>query len=112
MSRRAVFASLIALGAASGAAQAADEGPRLVNNNGSQEVAYGAGRDNVVGGAFATVTGGSDYPVYSAAPGARTEPVGPAAALVGGGENAQVVYAAPAAANTATASRSRLSPRG
>ena len=61
MSRKAVFASLIALGAASaGAARAADEGPYLVNRNGTQEVVYGTHANNVVGGAFATITGGGE----------------------------------------------------
>jgi hypothetical protein len=73
MIRNAVFASLIALGAA-GAAQAADPGPRLVNVNGSQEVVYGSQpAGNVVGGAFASISGGGDNLVYRAAPGARTE---------------------------------------
>ena len=73
MFRKAVFASMIALSAASGAAQAADEGPYLVNRNGSQEVVYGPQRGNVVGGAYATIVGGGDNTTYYAAPGARFE---------------------------------------
>jgi len=65
MFRKAVFASLIALGAAGGAAQAADQGPYLVNRNGNQEVVYGPQHDNVVGGAYATITGGGDDEVIT-----------------------------------------------
>lgn len=98
MFRNAAFASLIVLGTAAGAAQAADGEPRLVNRNGSQEVVYEQGRDNIVGGAYATIAGGGDNTVYSAAPGARTEAAAPVARLVGGGDNAQVIYTAPAGA--------------
>lgn len=109
MIRNAVFASLIALGAA-GAAQAADPGPRLVNVNGSQEVVYGsAPTGNVVGGAFASISGGGDNLVYRANPGsARTEA---ATGLVARLENVngeqRVVYgpAASAASGTLLAGR-------
>ena len=65
MFRKTAFASLIALGnavaTASGAAQAADGGPQLVNRNGSQEVVYDQDRRaNIVGGAFAAITGGGE----------------------------------------------------
>jgi hypothetical protein len=103
MFRNTVFASLIALGAgaaAGTAAQAADYGPRLVNRNGSQEVVYdrAAARDNVVGGAFATITGGGDNLTYSAAPGARTEEPALVGTLQGGGDDEAITYAAPAQA--------------
>ena len=99
MFRKAVFASLIALGAAAagGAAQAADEGPYLVNRNGNQEVVYGSQADNVVGGAYATITGGGDNTTYYAAPGARFEEPRLVGRLVGGGNNEQVIYTAPTA---------------
>ena len=97
MFRKAVFASLIALGAASGAAQAADEGPYLVNRNGNQEVVYGSQANNVVGGAFATITGGGDNTTYQAAPGARFEEPRLIGRLTGGGNNEQLTYTAPAA---------------
>ena len=99
MFRKAVFASLIALGAASaGVAQAADEGPFLVNRNGSQEVVYDSPRGNVVGGAYASITGGGDNTTYQAAPGARVEEPRLIGRLTGGGDDEQVTYTAPAAA--------------
>lgn len=98
MFRKIAFASLIAMGAAAGAAQAADGEPRLVNRNGSQEVVYEQGRGNIVGGAYATITGGGDNTAYRAAPGARTETAAPVGRLIGGGDDAQVVYTAPAGA--------------
>ena len=112
MFRKAALAPLVALGAAACTAPASGGGPRLVNRNGDQEVVYAAPRrGNVVGGAYAAVTGGSDYPVYSAAPGARTEEVGPVGTLVGGGENVQAVCTAPPAVDTATTAR-RGAPGG
>jgi hypothetical protein len=98
MFRKAVFASLIALGgAAGGAAQAADEGPYLVNRNGNQEVVYGSRPDNVVGGAFATITGGGDNTTYQAAlGGARFEEPRLIGRLSGGGDDEAITYAAPA----------------
>ena len=113
MFRKAVFASLIALGAAGGAAQAADQGPYLVNRNGNQEVVYGPQHDNVVGGAYATITGGGNFQTYTAAPGARTESQDLAATLSGGGDNEVITYGVPAAqGNTATALRLRPSHGG
>ena len=108
MIRNAVFASLIALGAA-GAAQAAETGPRLVNQGGSQEVVYGQEPNgNVVGGAFATITGGGDNRVYHAAPGARTEAgTGLVGRVVNVNGETRVVYA-PA---TQAASATRLAAR-
>ena len=102
MFRKAVFASLIVFGAAAGAtAQAADDGPYLVNRNGNQEVVYGPQRDNVVGGAYATITGGGDNTTYQAAPGARFEQPRFVGRLIGGGNNEQVVYTAPAQSDAA-----------
>ncbi len=109
MFRNAVFASLIALGAASAAtgaaAQTADEGPRLVNRNGTQEVVYGPRPGNVVGGAHATITGGGDNTTYRAAPGARTEEPALIGRLSGGGDDEVVTYTVPAQA-------ARLGARG
>ena len=102
MFRNIAFASLIALGGA-GAAQAADNGPWLVNRNGSQEVVYARPSDNVVGGAYATVTGGGDNTVYSAAPGARTEDSALVGRLSGGGDNEVITYSPPARASASTA---------
>ena len=94
MLRNTVFASLIALGAAgAAAAQAADNGPQLVNRNGSQEVVYGDARTgNIVGGAYATITGGGDNAVYRAAPGAHTEEPALVGRLSGGGDNEVITY--------------------
>jgi hypothetical protein len=106
MFRKTAFASLIALGAAAGAAQAADNGPQLVNRNGSQEVVYDhAPRNNVVGGANATITGGGDNMTYRAAPGARTEEPALIGRLSGGGDDEVITYTAPAQA-------ARLGARG
>ncbi len=97
MFRKTAFASLFALGAAAGAAQAADNGPQLVNRNGSQEVVYDqALRDNVVGGAVAAITGGGDDMTYHAAPGARTEEPALIGRLSGGGDDEVITYTAPA----------------
>lgn len=108
MFRKTVFASLIALGAAAsaGAAQAADDGPQLVNRNGSQEVVYddGTTRANVVGGAHATITGGGDNLTYRAAPGARSEEPALIGRLSGGGDDETITYAAPAPARRAASS--------
>ena len=108
MIRNAVFATLIALGAA-GAAQAADRGPWLVNEGGSQEVVYGtAPAGNLVGGAFATISGGGDNLAYRAAPGGRTEAgTGLVARLENVNGNQRVVYgpAAPAASASRLAAR-------
>ncbi len=104
MFRKAVFASLIALGAASaGVAQAADEGPFLVNRTGSPEVVYDSPRGTVVGGAHAPVAGGGDPPTARAAPGARVEEPRLIGRLTGGGNNEQVTYTAPAEAPAAQA---------
>ena len=106
MFRKTAFASLIALGAATGAAQATDNGPQLVNRNGSQEVVYDqAPRDNVVGGAVATITGGGDNMTSRAAPGARTEEPALIGRLSGGGDDEVITYTAPVRA-------ARLGARG
>ena len=96
MFRKTVFASLIVLGAAAGGvAQAADNCPQLVNRNGTQEVVYDGQSRNVVGGAYATITGGGDDTVYSAAPGARTEESAFVGQLSGGGDDEVITYSAP-----------------
>ena len=103
MFRKTAFASLIALGnavaTASGAAQAADGGPQLVNRNGSQEVVYDGTSRNVVGGAHATITGGGENTTYQAAPaGARFEEPRLIGRLSGGGEDETLTYTLPAQA--------------
>lgn len=100
MIRNIAFASLIALGAATGVAQAADNYPRIVNRNGNQEVVYDEPSRNVVGGAFATITGGGNNQTYSAAPGARTEEPSLVGRLSGGGDNEVISYSAPARLGT------------
>ena len=110
MIRNTVFASLIAFGAAAGVAQAQDNAPRLVNQNGSQEVVNEQAGDNIVGGAFARITGGGNFQTYSAAPGARTERQDDlVATLSGGGDNEVITYAAPTSA-TSSSYALRLSP--
>ncbi len=100
------LAAAVAMGATGCAARAGDDGPRLVNRNGDQEVVYARPSDaNVVGGAYAAIAGGGDNLVYNAAPGARLQEPGLVARLIGGGDNAQVAYAAPPAAGTMTAAR-------
>lgn len=100
MFRKTVFASFLVLGAVvTAGAQAAEGEPQLVNRNGSQEVVYGGAlRNNVVGSAFATVTGGGDDLVYGAAPGARAEAPELVGRLSGGGDDEAITYAAPARA--------------
>jgi len=104
MFRKTAFASLIALGnavaTASGAAQAADGGPQLVNRNGSQEVVYDGDRSaNIVGGAFAAISGGGENTTYQAAPaGARFEEPRLIGRLSGGGEDETLTYTLPAQA--------------
>ena len=95
MFRTTAFAALIALGGAA-AAQAADQGPQLVNRNGNQEVVYDDGTliptGNIVGGAHATITGGGDNTLYRAAPGGRTEEPALVGRLVNRNGNQDVVY--------------------
>jgi hypothetical protein len=45
-----------------------------------------------VGGAYATITGGGDNTLYSAAPGARTEEPALVGRLSGGGDNEVITY--------------------
>jgi hypothetical protein len=99
MIRNALIASVIALGAA-GAAQAQDRGPQLVGGGENAQVIYGEPSRNVVGGGFASLSGGANNLRITYGPGVVTEaPDGTVARLVGGGENAQLVHeqVAPAA---------------
>ena len=70
---------------------------------------------NVVGGAYASITGGGENTTYAAVPGsARFEQPRLIGRLIGGGNNAQVVYTAPQQPDgtlTATA-RPVAGPRG
>ncbi len=104
--RKTALASLIALSVAACTAQASDDGPRLVNRNGDQEVVHARPpRGNVADGAHAAIAGGGEDMVHSAAPGARVGEPRLVGRLAGVGEDARVVYAAPPAADTVTAAR-------
>jgi hypothetical protein len=59
MSRNALIASVVALGAA-GAAQAQDGGPRLIGSGADAQVVYAEPSRNLVGGGVATTCGSSD----------------------------------------------------
>ncbi|GGC28934.1 hypothetical protein GCM10011504_03880 [Siccirubricoccus deserti] len=92
MFRNALFASLIALGAA-GVAQAQDAGPRLIGGGDNTQLVYGRTSSNLVGGGGASIIGGGDDLRITYGRDATTEVAsGLAAELVGGGENAQLVY--------------------
>lgn len=98
MIRTALFASAIAF-ASFGAAQAQDNGPRLIGGGADAVVVYDAPSRNLAGGGFATIIGGGENQRLAYAPGPTAQtPSGLVAEMVGGGENRQVVYrAAPAA---------------
>ena len=123
MFRKTVFASLIALGnavaTASGAAQAADQGPQLVNRNGSQEVVYDQGRRaNVVGGAFADHhrRRREHRPTRPRRPAPASRSRGSSAGFQGGGDDETITYTLPAAGrrarlNTGSRGAALSSPR-
>ena len=112
MIRNALFASMIALGALGSAAQAADAGPRLVNQGGTQEVAYGEQSRNVIGGASASLTGGGDDLQITYGPRVTTEAdVGLAARVENVNGELQVVYGPAASSGTMMAGRTDQ-PRG
>jgi hypothetical protein len=92
MIRNALIASVIALGTL-GAAQAQDNGPRLVGGGDNAEVVYAVPSHNVVGGGAATITGGGDNLRIAYGSGTTTQQQrGLVAELHGGGDNAQLVY--------------------
>jgi hypothetical protein len=92
MLRKALFASLIALGTA-GIAQAQDAGPWLIGGGENAQVVYAVPGNNVVGGAAASISGGGENTqiAYGQLPAAHRQS-SMTAELVGGGKNAQVVY--------------------
>ncbi|MFC7475435.1 hypothetical protein ACFQS7_13775 [Dankookia sp. GCM10030260] len=97
MFRTTLFASAVAL-ATLGAAQAQDNGPRLIGGGPDAVVAYAEPSRNVVGGGLARIIGGGENQrlAYAADPTTQA-PSGLVAEVVGGGENRQLVYrAAPA----------------
>jgi len=96
MIRNALFAGLLAFGAA-GAAQASDV--RISGGGDNQTIEYigPAPHENVLGGAVATVTGGGSNAEYSAQR-VETTQAGRDVRLVGGGDNASLVVRQPAGA--------------
>ncbi|MDB5374022.1 MAG: hypothetical protein JWP04_2664 [Belnapia sp.] len=94
MFRNTVFASIIALGAA-GAAQAQDNGPRLVGGggDGGPRIEYVVPSRNVVGGGDARLVGDSSSRslAYSGQTQAQA-PSGLVAQVIGGGNERQLVY--------------------
>ncbi len=92
MIRKALFAALIALAAASS--------PALASGSGDNGALARAGSGSVVGGGVVTLSGGGDNQTFTyAAPHAPQS--GWIASLNGGGDNAQVTYA-PAAPSMST----------
>ena len=92
MIRNALIASILAVGAI-GAAQAQDNGPRLVGGGDNAEVVYSVPSHNVVGGGAATITGGGDNLRIAYGSGVTTqEQRGLVAELIGGGNDKQLVY--------------------
>jgi hypothetical protein len=113
MFRNALFASLIALGAA-GAAQAQDHGPRLVGGGTDAQVVYAEPSRNLVGGGVASLSGGGDDRQIAYGPNPVTEaPATAIARLVGGGVDAQVIYEQPQASAASMLATGRgAQPRG
>jgi hypothetical protein len=92
MIRNVLIASIIAFGAI-GAAQAQDNGPRLVGGGDNAEVVYSVPSHNVVGGGAATITGGGDNLRIAYGSGVTTqEQRGLVAELIGGGNDKTIVY--------------------
>jgi hypothetical protein len=94
MTRNTVFASLIALTAA-GAAQAQDNGPRLVGGgaDGGPRVEYVTTSENVVGGGYARITGEANNRTLAYSSQTTAQHGGSyVAQLVGGGREQALVY--------------------
>jgi hypothetical protein len=107
MFRNALIASVIALGTI-GAAQAQDNGPRLIGGggDGGPRVEYPEPSQNVVGGGYARITGdSSSRSVAYAGPTATQAPSGLIGQLNGGGNEQTLVYAPAPAASTALAGK-------
>ena len=111
MIRNALIASVIALGTL-GAAQAQDNGPRLIGSGDNAQLVYSEPSRNVAGGGVASLTGTGDNARL-----AYTGPVMPeaqsglVAELNGTGDNAQLTYHAPAAGSSLLAGHGSR-PRG
>ena len=105
MFRTALIASVLALGTA-GAAQAQDQGPRLIGGggDGGLRVEYAEPSQNVVGGGFARLTGegGSRSLAYAGSTMAQA-PSGLVARIEGGGTEQRLVYGPAPAASTSLA---------
>jgi hypothetical protein len=93
MSRKALFASLIALAAATGPALASGSG----DDGTLAQAGVRSGSGSVVGGGAVTLSGGGDNQSFTFA--APHAPPGRIATLTGGGNDAQVAYQ-PAASAT------------
>jgi hypothetical protein len=107
MFRNALIASVIALGTV-GAAQAQDNGPRLIGGggDGGPRVEYPEPSQNVVGGGYARLTGeGDSRSLAYAGPTATQAPSGLIAQIEGGGNEQALVYAPAPAASTALAGK-------
>ena len=105
MTRNTVFAALIALTAA-GAAQAQDNGPRLVGGgaDGGPRVEYVTPSQNLVGGGYARITGEANNRTLAYSGQTATQQEGSRVAqLVGGGREQALVYVPAPAANPALA---------
>src|SRR3954453_21929262 len=97
MIRNTLIAAAIALGSL-GAAQAQDNGPRLIGTGNNAQLVYPVPSANVVGGGVASLTGtGDNARLAYGGPVAQQAASGLVAELVGTGDNAQLVYHAPAA---------------
>jgi len=92
MIRSALIASVIAFGTL-GAAQAQDNGPRLVGGGDNAEVVYAVPSRNVVGGGAATIIGGGDNLRIAYGSGTTAQAQNDLVAeLTGGGDDQRIVY--------------------
>src|SRR5690348_6165371 len=92
MSRNALLASLLMLGLAN-CADAQDYGPRMVGGGEDSTVVYNTPSHNVVGGGYASLSGGADDMRLTYGRDVKVQPqTGLVATLVGGGDDRQLVY--------------------
>ena len=111
MFRNALFASVMAFGAA-GAAQAQDLGPRLVGGGENAQVVYSEPNGNVVGGGSARLSGGDDNQQIAYGPNVATEASnGTVARLENVNGDLRVVYGPAARSGSVIAGRA-VQPRG
>ena len=112
MFRNALFASVIALGAA-GAAQAQDRGPHLVGGGKDAQVVYSEPSRNVVGGGVASLSGGGKDRQIAYGPAVTTEAAtGLVARLENVNGDLRVVYGPAAPSGSMLAGRAAVQPRG